>query len=115
MNNDTKLVVRNIIGEPINGYVRVTISNELFNAVRGVKPTLPYKGMGDSGGNGVRVFSINGVELCAQYDKETRKTMFLMKKEDAETALLTLAEQRAGEDKLPFNASLFDRSIVATA
>ena len=40
MNKDIKLVVRNIIGEPIDGYVRVTVSNEVFNAVRGITPAL---------------------------------------------------------------------------
>lgn len=112
---DIKLVVRNIIGEPIDGYSRVTVSNELFNAVRGMKPLLPYKGMGDNGGNGVRVFTVNGVELCASYDKETRKTMFLMRTEEAKKHLLTLTQQREGEAKMPFNANSFDRSIVATA
>lgn len=112
---ETKLVVRNIIGEPINGYVRVSIANELFNLIRGVRPQLPYKGQGDQGGNGVRVFTIGGVELCASYDKTSRKTMFLMKTEDAKAHLLTVAQERAGEEKLPFNTALFDRSVVATA
>ena len=113
--NEIKLIVRNIIGESIDGYSRVTVDNEVFNAVRGINPLVAYKGQGDQGGNGVRVFSFNGVELCAQYDKETRKTMFLMKTEDAKAHLLTLAQERDKAEKLPFNASKFDRTVVATA
>ena len=113
--NTIKLVVRNIIGESIDGYSRVTVSNEVFNAVRGIKPLLAYRGQGDQGGNGVRVFSFDGVELCAQYDKETRKTMFLMKTDEAEAHLLTLAQERDKAEKLPFNAKLWNRDVVATA
>ncbi len=112
---DLKLVVRNIIGEPIDGYSRVTVSSDVFNAVRGITPLLAYRGQGDQGGNGVRVFDFNGVELCASYDKETRKTMFLMKTEEAKAHLLTLAQERDKAEKLPFDASKFDRSVVAVA
>lgn len=121
MLNDIKLVVRNIIGSAIDGWVRVTVSSEVFNAVRGITPALPYKGQGDLGGNGVRVFSFNSltegapaIELCASYDKESRRTMFLMKEEEAKAALLTLAQEREGAEKLPFNTANFDRSVVAS-
>ena len=114
MDNNIKLVVRNIIGDSIDGYSRVTISNELFNAVRGVRPSLPYKAQGDVGGNGVRIFSFGETELFAHYDKVNRKTMFLMKTEEAKKHLLTVAEQRANQPKLAFNASLWDTSIVAS-
>ena len=113
-NKVAKLVVRNIIGEDVNGYSRVTVANELFNAVRGFKPVLAYKGMGDSAGNGVRVFNIEGVDLYANYDSETRKTVYLMKTEDAKKHLLTLAQERASEPKLPFNISVFNTNIVAS-
>jgi hypothetical protein len=114
MDNNIKLVVRNIIGEEIDGYSRVTVSNELFNAVRGVRPSLPYKAQGDKGGNGVRIFELEGTELFAHYDKVNRKTMFLMKTEDAKKHLLTVAQQRANQPKLDFNASLWDTAIVAS-
>ena len=104
MNN---IIVRNIISADINGYSRVTIANELFNAVRGVKPQLPYKGMGDIAGNGVRVFSLNGTDLYVHYDKASRTTQFIMKTQDARTHLQTLAMERAGEEKLPFNSAMF--------
>lgn len=120
--NNLKLVVRNIIGDSINGYSRVTVSSEVFSAVvqslraRFTKqtPQLPYKGMGDEGGNGVRVFNINGVELYSHYVKESGKNVFLMKTEDAKACLLTLETQRAGEEKLPFNLSTFNFDIVAS-
>ena len=115
MKNEIKLVVRNIIGDSIDGYSRVTVSNEVFNAVRGIKPTLPYRGQGDLAGKGVRVFSFNGVELCAQYDKDSRKTMFLMKTDEAEAHLLTIAQERDKAEKLPFNSNLWERNVVATA
>ena len=115
MNNTINLVVRNIIGDAVDGYSRVTVSNELFNAVRGVRPTLAYTAMGDQGGKGIRIFNIDGYELFANYDKESRKTLFLMKTEDAQKCLLTVAEQRSKEPKLPFNSTVFNRAVVATA
>lgn len=104
MNN---LIVRNIISSDIGGFSRVTVSNELFNAIRGVRPTLPYKGAGDVGGNGVRVFNIEGVDLYVNYDKINRRTMFIMKTPDAQKYLKPLAVERANEPKLPFNATQF--------
>lgn len=104
MNN---IIVRNIISSDIGGFSRVTIANELFNAIRGVKPTLPYKGMGDAGGNGVRVFNIENVDLYVHYDKLNRKTMFIMKTQDALRHLKPLAVERANEAKLPFNSNSF--------
>ncbi len=102
-----QLIVRNIISADIDGHSRVTVSNELFNAVRGLKPALPYKGAGDLGGNGVRVFNVNGVDLYVHYNKEARQTMFIMKTKDARACLKTLEAERAGEEKLPFNAAQF--------
>lgn len=104
MNN---LIVRSIISADINGYSRVTIANELFNAVRGIKPQLPYKSMGDMAGNGVRVFNLNGVDLYVRYDKASRTTHFIMKTQDARMHLQTLAMERADEEKLPFNSATF--------
>lgn len=105
MNNN--IIVRSVIGSDIGGYSRVTISNELFNDVRGVKPALPYQGRGDIGGHGVRVFNIGGVDLYVNYDKTNRKTVFIMKTSDAQRHLLPLATERANEPKLPFNAAMF--------
>lgn len=107
MNNIDNIIVRNIISPDINGYSRVTINNELFNAVRGVKPTLAYKGMGDVGGNGVRVFTLNNIDLYVHYDKTNRNTMFIMKTSDALKCLKPLSVERANEVKLPFNSSAF--------
>ena len=105
---EIKLIVRNIIGADINGYSRVTVSNELFNAVRGVRPALAYKGQGDSANNGVRVFNVGGVDLYAHYDKESRKTVFLMKTEEANKHLMSLEQERANEPKLEFDVKAFN-------
>ena len=113
MNTTIKLVVRNIIGEPINGYVRVTVANDLFKTIAGFRPSIAYTAMGDSGGNGVRIFDIDGVKLFSKYNKETAKTTFIMKTEDARAKLVTVAQERATEAKLPFNISSF--APVATA
>jgi hypothetical protein len=113
--NNIKLVVRNIIGDAVDGYSRVTVSNELFNAVRGVRPQLAYTAQGDQSGKGIRIFEIDGKKLYANYDKESRKTLFVMKSEDAQACLLTVAEQRANEPKLPFSVMAFPSSLVATA
>lgn len=115
MENLTKWVVRNIIGEDVNGYSRITIASNCFNAVKGFRPLLPYTAMGDASGNGVRVFKLGETELYASYDKESRKTVYLMKTEDAKSHLLTLVQERANNPKLPFDVMAFDRSVVATA
>jgi hypothetical protein len=115
-NENIKFVVRNIIGDAVDGYSRVTVSNENFNDLRGVRPVLAYTAQGDLGGKGIRIFTdMNGVELYSNYDKESRKTLFLMKTEDAQKCLLTIADQRAKEPKLPFNSTVFNRLVVATA
>lgn len=121
--NPLKLAVRNIIGDSVNGYSRVTVSSEVFSAImqsfraRFTKqtPIITYKGMGDEGGNGVRVFNIDGCDVYAHYVKESGKTIFLMKTVDANAHLLTLAKQREGEEKLPFDLSSFNLDVVATA
>ena len=118
-----KLVVRNIIGASIDGYSRVTVANDLFAALnQSVRarfsrqtPKFAYKAMGEESGKGIRVFNIDGVELYSHYDTESGKTFFLMKTEEAEAHLVTLAEQRAGEEKLPFNISKFNLNVVASA
>jgi len=115
--NTIKLVVRNIIGESQNGYSRVTVSNEVFSAIRGARPAIAYTAMGDKGGKGVRIFSFGDVKLYAHYDKVQRNTVFLMETAEAQKHLVTLAQERAGEAKLPFDVSMFDTkaNTVATA
>lgn len=121
--SDLKLVVRNIIGEEKNGVVRVTVSQEVFAALnQSIRarynrqtPMLTFVGRGDEGGNGVRVFTIEGKELYAHYDRESGKNYLFMKTEDAKAHLKTLAEERANEPKLPFDVKSFDLSIVSSA
>ena len=75
---------------------------------------LSYTAAGDLGGNGVRIFKIEDAELYVVYDKAAQRTVFLMKDTDAQAHLCTLADERASEEKLPFNATKF-LNIVATA
>ena len=110
--NNPKLIVSNIIGTDVNGYSRVTISNELFNAVRGFKPLLPFEDRFDENGERIRVFNIDGVELYASYDKTTSKTMFVLKTTEAQKHFVPLAQQRANGPKSPFTASAFDRTVI---
>ncbi len=104
-----ELVVRTII-DTKDGYSRVVVSNETFRQVQGVRPELPYKAMGDMGGNGVRIFSFGTTELYVKYDKENRKSIFIMKASDVKKHLRTLEQEREGEEKLPFNAAQFATS-----
>ena len=110
--NNLKLIVSNIIGEDVNGYSRVTVSNELFNAVRGMRPSLPFEDRFDDNGERTRVFNINGVELYANYDKATSKTMFIMKTNEAKQYFIPISQQRANGPKAPFLVSAFDRTII---
>ena len=113
MNTSNQLVVRNIIGETIGGFVRVTISNELFNKIRGFNPELAYEVQGSQDGKGVRIFTFGEVRLYANYDKDTRKTVFLMRTADAQAHLKTLADERADEPKLAFDVSQFNTVVTA--
>ena len=143
--NTLKLVVRNIIGAPNNGVSRVTVATDVYNATVGYKPLLPYEAMGDSdGGDGVRLFTIGGVELYTHQVKLTNadgspqlvisqttgnpvigrftgqpiqasKILFFMKTEDAEKCQMSLEEQRANAPRAAFRVKDFDLSIVASA
>lgn len=123
MYNKMNVHVRRIIGDAINGLVRVNVDSPAFNAMQQSifarnnreTPLLKYQGMGSQDGKGVRVFNFNGIEVYSHYDKESRRTIFLMKEEVAKKLLLTVEEQRANEEKLPFSISAFDLSLVATA
>ena len=66
------------------------------------------------GNNGVRVFNINGIDLYVHYDKENRNTMFIMKTQDAQENFLPITQERASEEKLPFNSALFSNNIAPT-
>lgn len=106
MNNDsklapTKVAVRNIF-EVQGDYARVSVDNETFNAIRGMTPSLPYTTSRNASGQGIRIFNIGGVVLMSRYDKETRKTNFIMKNTDAVANLQTLAQERANEPVLGF-------------
>lgn len=124
---DLKLEVRSIIGEAKNGVSRVTVSLDLFKAINdsvrarlnrdrnAIANSLPFTGMADEGGNGVRVFNVEGKDVYAHYNRENGRTYLFMKTEDAQAHLTTLAESRANEPKLPFNVKSFDLSIVSSA
>lgn len=101
-----KLIVTNILGDSINGYSRVTVSNEVFASVKGLRPAMPHTAQADQSGRGVRIFNFDGINLYSRYDKETFKTTFIMKTEDAKKALVPV-------EALSFNTTQFN--VVATA
>lgn len=96
-----QLAVRAII-KTVGNHSQVVVSNEVFKAVAGVRPALPYTTARNAAGNGVRIFDFAGTHLYTRRDKELGKTFFIMKKEDAEKCLRTLEQERAGEEVLDF-------------
>jgi len=108
---ELKLIVRKIIAGGDNGKSQVVVHSDVFKATKGVVPALPYKGIGDETGNGVRMFTIDGINLYSHYNKETSKTSFAMDTKDAKKCLLTLEQERAGEDKLDFS---FERLLSSS-
>lgn len=86
------LNITGIAGEAINGFVRVFLSRDAFDSVRGVNPKLPFTIAKDSKGTNIRVFDFDGVKLYASYDSKTLQTTFIMKEEDAQKALDSVRE-----------------------
>lgn len=122
--NETKLVVRAIVGEEKNGMSRVIVSRDVLGDIiqtnqsvyQKTTPKLSYVNKLDAHGNDIRVFSVGGVELFSFYDRAgTGKSYFFMKTEEAKKHLLTLAEERATQPKMAFDVSEFDLSIVSSA
>lgn len=117
--NNIKLVIRNVIGEPINGISRVTVSQTLYDAVKQSisaqytkqERVLKYHTREEQEGKWMRVFNIEGMELYAWYE---RRLYFFMKTEDAKKCIVTLDEERS-ESKLPLHLSQFNLNIVASA
>ncbi len=103
MSDITKLVVRRIIQTSQDGkHAQVTVSREIFDQVRGFRPTLAYTTARNEDGKGVRVFDICGFKLFARYDRteEGAKTVFTMDAADAQKCLSTLEAERANEPKI---------------
>lgn len=93
--------VRTIV-ETQGEYAHVIVDRDTFEAVNGFKPALPYTTTRNASGQGVRVFTIDGVQLFARRDKESGKSVFVMKNADATRLLTTLADERANEPSLAF-------------
>lgn len=102
MNNEIKLAVRSIISTK-GDYSQVVVSNEVFKAVTGVRPSLPYTTARQTTGQGVRIFDFGGTKLYSRRDKEAGKTYFVMHKDDAAKCLRTLEQERANEPVLAFD------------
>jgi hypothetical protein len=95
------LKVRNIF-ETANGFSKVSVNTEVFKAIAGFNPTLPYTTSRNANGNGVRVYDVDGVPVYTQYDKESKKTAIIMKTSDANKHLQTLESERENEVALAF-------------
>ena len=105
-NNNIKLVVNKIIGESINGYSRVTLGYELFNAIKGANPSLEYT----RESNGVRKFVINGIVIYSHFTVDASKkasTTFIMRTSDA------IANQITEASTLPFALASFTSPVLA--
>ena len=106
-----QLIVRKMI-ETVGNYTRVTIDNETFAKVRGVRPSLPYTTAGTADGRGVRRFDFGGKELLSVSPAEKGKTLFFMKTKDAQALLSSLEDERASEEKVQLAISAFS-SVAA--
>ena len=113
--NTLKLYVRNIIGDAVDGYSRVTVNIDSFDAMKQSifarrnreTPRLNFLRKTDEGGNNFTLFDFNGVEVRSYFIKESRKTIFLMKENDAKALL-------DKEEKAPVSLNSFDLNVVAS-
>lgn len=103
-----KLEVTNTIGEDNKGFIRVTVGNELFNALIGYAPKLPFNRLTSAKGEQVREFDVEGTKVYATYDKVSKKTLFIMKTEDAK-------QHHSPVGNAPFDISTFDLTVTKTS
>ena len=110
--NPLKLFVRTIIGEAIDGYVRVAVNIDAYDAMaqsvfaRRNRQTalLTFLRKTDEGGNNFTQFYFNGVEVRRYFVTEPKKqTILLMKEENAKALLNTEPKEAASLSK--FNLS----------
>ena len=80
------LQVYTIIESTENGYSRVVLGRETFDAIRGSRPALPSVPMQTATGKRVFIFDFGGVKVIKHWDGEARRTLFLMRTEDAVSA-----------------------------
>lgn len=121
LNNNIKLEVDYVVSPAIDGYVRVFVSNTLFNAVKqslkdrfnNVPSLLSFSGGTDKDGLGIREFLFGDIKLYVSYDKATSKNEFFISAEDAHTLGVKQYERTAGTVVAPFAASAFRN--IATA
>ena len=106
--NPIKMSVNKIIGEPVNGYSRVTLSYALFQAVKGSNPVISTYTRESAG---VRKFVIDGVVVYSHFtvDAVTKRasTTFIMRTEDAVKYLVTPTAST-----LPFAISSFIPAVA---
>lgn len=101
MENQHSFAVRKIFST-VDGYSQVSIDSDTFNKVRGMRPELPYTTGRNKAGQGVRIFDINGNKLMSVYNKEEKKSGFIMTEAQANANLRTIEQERADEPVLNF-------------
>lgn len=100
---ESTFAVRNI-WETEGDYCRVSIDSDTFNKIKGFSPALRHVSTTrNAKGQGLRIYNIDGITLYSRYDKETRKTSFIMKHSDAVAHLRTLEQERSQEPSLAFS------------
>ena len=112
---NVKLVVNTIISSEENGYSRITLGFDTFNAVRGATPLLPVDRLetGDTGEQ-MRVFKFklednSEVEVYSLWTRGENavngQTLFFMKTEDAKKC-------QSLTDPAPFSLSSVNREVI---
>jgi hypothetical protein len=110
MNNDIKLIVTGISQIKDDTHTKVYLDRNLFNAVTGASPKLPFVTVPSADGKIRRIFQIDGKELVTIYSRETG-TAFAMKHEDAE-AYLQQTENSPLSSEL--EAKIFEKDTAIT-
>ena len=88
----------NQIFETSGNYSQVSVDRATFDQLRGLTPAIgKYETTRDAKGNGIRVFNVDGTKVYTKYNKEDRKTAFIMLTADAEKHL------RANQEAVEFD------------
>ena len=100
--DEQSFAVRNIFQND-GKYARVSVDFATFSDLKGMTPKYPFTTTHDKKGRGVRIFDVNGIEVMSRYDKDTRKTSFIMELDTAKAHLRTIDNERANEPGLDFD------------
>lgn len=113
---DTVALKVNKIFKVTGKYAHVSISNDAFACIKGVRPLMAYTTGKNQDGHGVRIFDFNGTKVFTCFNKagegeQYGKAKILMLESDARALggkdVAVIEQERANEVPLEFSDDAF--------